>query len=136
MAAFHPPIPRDNYCRKHGSSYSGSFCPECASDREKEAKYRVCPSCQETRIVNTKYVYCVNSKCRCYSIMYLKEEISFRTSLSQETSKNEDREILSNHQVLVCPICGRITLVQETKTMYKCVACKAIGSTPESIRKY
>ena len=31
------PQPKDKYCRKHGITYQGYICPECAKDREKEA---------------------------------------------------------------------------------------------------
>jgi len=100
MPAFQLPIPRDNYCRKHGSSYAGSVCPECVSDREKEAKYRVCPFCQETRIVNTKYVYCVNSKCSRYFIIFLKEEFIIKPGLPKEPLSGDfykrRRETFSN----------------------------------------
>jgi anaerobic ribonucleoside-triphosphate reductase len=71
MSAFQPPISRDNYCRYHGS-YNGYTCPECASEREKEKKDRICPTCQQDRVVNVKYMYCTNSKCTQYLIMYLK----------------------------------------------------------------
>ena len=71
MSAFQPPIPRDNWCKQHGS-YSGYICPECASEREKEKKNRICPNCQRPRVVNVKFMYCVNSKCVQFLIMYLK----------------------------------------------------------------
>jgi hypothetical protein len=70
MSTFHTPIPRDNYCRVHGIAYTGYICPECAVDRAKEMNNRVCPACQQPRVVNVKYIYCANSKCVQFLIMY------------------------------------------------------------------
>jgi hypothetical protein len=133
MPIFQPPIPRENYCRKHGSSYSGNICPECAADREREAKNRVCPYCQQPRIVNTNCMYCNNIKCNHYFIMYSKEELVFKYNTPQQNTKTEDAQI-SEHNVLRCRICGRITLVQERKDWYVCICCKAWGITPESVK--
>jgi len=133
MSIFQPPIPQDSYCRKHGS-YSGYTCPDCISEREKERKDRICPFCQQTRAVNVKYMYCTNSKCERYLIMELKEKVVCENSLYEDPPKNASREIISEHRVTRCRICGLITLVQESETWHVCIHCKACGSTPESVQ--
>lgn len=133
MPIFQPPIPRENYCGKHGSSYSGNICPECAADREREARNRVCPCCQQPRIVNTNYIYCNNINCNQYFIMYLKEDL-VKYNAPQENAKTKEKAQISEHNVLRCRICGRITLVQERKEWYVCICCKACGITPESVQ--
>jgi len=71
MSSFQSPIPRDNYCKKHGP-YSGYVCPDCALEREKEGKMRVCPFCHQPRVISVKYMYCTNCNCVQYLIMFTK----------------------------------------------------------------
>jgi hypothetical protein len=72
MSSFQPPIPKDNYCRRCGHSYTGYTCPDCAAELEKERNNRICPGCRQRRVVGIKYMYCNNPGCKIFFIMFLK----------------------------------------------------------------
>ena len=50
-----------------------------------------------------------------------------------ETPNDELRGKVSEHPILRCNKCGRNTLVKISENWYECEACKACGSSPESI---
>jgi hypothetical protein len=66
---FSRPIPKTNYCNRHGIEYSGYRCPECIQDDTNKEKARKCPTCSKPTLLKLGISkYCSNPECKDYMI--------------------------------------------------------------------